>query len=131
MKTLALILITFSLTAQIKVNEKVTIPSDALHFYGTVAICELSYGIQNLILKDQKPHNKFLICIGTAATIGVGKEIFDKHKANPTGFDKNDLATDAWAILCWIPFRICLNDFKQVGFIPRMKKDKYYLARDL
>jgi len=131
MKTIFLLLIPFLFTAQIKVNEKVTVSSNALHFYGTVAVCELIYGIQNLILKDQKPRNKFLICIGTAATIGVGKEIFDKHKANPTGFDNNDLATDAWAMLCWIPFRICLNDFKQVGFIPRMKKDKYSLARDL
>jgi len=131
MKTIFLLLIPFLFTAQIKVNEKVTIPSDALHFYGTVAVLELTYGIQNLILKDQKPHNKFLICIGTAGLIGLGKEVFDKHKANPTGFDKDDLGMDAWAIFCWIPFRICLNDFKQVGFIPRKKKDKYSLSRDL
>lgn len=57
-----------------------------------------------------------MISLGTGLTIGVSKEIFDSKRCNRekrTGFDKMDLSIDCWGLLCWVPFRICLNDYKK------------------
>lgn len=109
MRILILILLSFTLSGQ-------KIPSDAKHFYTTVGICEATYHTQRLLLPKQKEHNRFLISAGTALTLGISKEIFDAKRCNRekrTGFDKMDLATDCWGLLCWVPFRICLNDYKR------------------
>ena len=107
MKPLALIILTLGLSAQEK------IPSDVKHFYSSVALCEVTYHTQRLLLPKQKEHNRFLITIGTVLTLGVTKEVWDMRKKNPTGFSKDDLFMDSWGILCWVPFRICLNDWKK------------------
>jgi uncharacterized protein (DUF362 family) len=90
------------------------IPSDVKHFYASFAICEITYKIQDLALPKQKPHNRFLITIGVASSAGVVKELYDQYRPNKskrTGFDKMDLSTDLWAVLVWVPVRICINDF--------------------
>lgn len=92
------------------------IPSDAKHFYASVGLCELSYHSQKYLLPKQKEHNRFLISVFTSLSFGISKELFDKYRCNRskrTGFDRMDLFTDSWGITCWIPFRICLNDFKK------------------
>lgn len=89
--------------------------NDAKHFYASFAICDLSYHAQKNLFPNQKEHNRFLISAGIAVTAGTGKELFDKYRPNVnkrTGFDKMDLFTDLWGVLCWVPFRICINDFK-------------------
>ena len=81
------------------------IDDKTLHFYGTVTVCDIAYHIPK--------KNKFAWAICTGVAVGVGKEIYDMYKPKPTGFNKQDLFIDGWAILCYIPFRICLNDFNK------------------
>jgi len=90
--------------------------NDAKHFYASVGLCESTYHLQGLMFRDQKPHNRFFVSILTSLSFGVSKELFDKYRCNrskKTGFDKMDLFTDAWGVTCWIPFRICLNDYNK------------------
>jgi hypothetical protein len=109
MKFLFLVLIPFFTISQ-------KIPSDVKHFYGSFVVCESVYKIQELVIKDQRPVNRFLLTIAAGITAGVSKELHDQYRCNKakrTGFDKMDLATDGWAILCWVPFRICVNDWNK------------------
>lgn len=130
MKILLLILFPFLSFTQIKVNDFV-IPDDAMHFYGAVAVSETAYCTQTLLFKDQDEGWKiFLSWLTTQAAI-FGKEIFDKYKANPTGFNlKEDVPPGELGSHTWVMFKISWNDFKKFGFVPRKKKNKYYLARE-
>lgn len=84
----------------------------AKHFYASVGICEVTYHL----LPKQKQHVRFLTACGVSLSFGVAKEIFDAKRCNRekrTGFDKMDLFTDAWGVLLWVPFRICINDYRK------------------
>lgn len=86
--------------------------SDACHVYGSALVCDISYHIQT----DKKPVKRYLVSLGTGLTVGFTKEVFDSHRPNidkRTGFSKSDLFLDAWGCLLWVPFRICLNDYKK------------------
>ena len=135
MKTIfILLLFPFLFTAQIKVNEKLTIPDDALHFYGVYAVGELSHGLQTLIYKDRTFAKKLLVDWCISQFVIFGKEVFDVYKANPTGFggyQYSDIFVGQFGVHIRLMVKVSLNDFKQVGFVPRKKKHKYSLKRDL
>jgi hypothetical protein len=130
MRFLFFILIPYLSFAQIKVNDFV-IPDDAMHFYGAVAIAETAHCTQTLLFKDQDPFWKFFNSwLITQAAI-FGKEIFDKYKRNPTGFNLiGDVPPGELGVHTWLMVKISINDFKQCGFVPRKKKNKYYLSRE-
>lgn len=104
-QTILILLLAFGMKGQ-------KIDPVAKHFYASVGICEVTYHL----LPKQKQHKRFLSACGVSLSFGVAKELFDAHRCNRekrTGFDKLDLATDAWGILCWVPFRICINDYRK------------------
>lgn len=136
MKTLLLILISFTCFGQQNkppepVPAFITKYNAEVHFYGSILVNDAAYSIQGLIWKDWTPTKKLIISnIVTLGAITL-KEVFDMHKANPTGFSKDDFFIGLWAMPIYIMVRICINDFRQVGLIPRKKKNKYSLAKDL
>lgn len=136
MKILLLILLSFSLSAQKPSSPKpvrqwLSDHNDAAHFYGSCLVNDVYYSTQGLIWKDWTPTKKlFFSNAMTLATISA-KEYYDTKKANPTGWGWGDWLTGLWAMVIYTLFRICLNDFRQVGLIPRKKKNNYYLSKDL
>lgn len=134
MKTLLLILLSFSLSGQIltkKQTDWVTRNDDAVHFYAVVAVGELSHGIQKLVFKEQSFGNRLLWDWIISQAAIFGKETYDCYKANPTGFNWNDVAPGELGCHVRLMFKVSWNDFKQVGFVPRKKKDNYSMAKDL
>lgn len=136
MKTLLLILISFTLSAQYNrppepVPAFITKYNAEVHFYGSCLINDVAYTVQGLIWPDMKPAKKLLISNAVTLSCITLKETYDIYKANPTGFSKPDFFTGLWAMAIYTVVRICINDFRQVGLIPRKKKNKYYLAKDL
>jgi hypothetical protein len=104
---------------------------DVGHFYGVYAVGELSHGIQTLIYKERSFGKKLFIDWLISQAIIFGKETFDKYKANPTGFNGWDIPPGELGCHVRLMIKVSYEDFKQVGFKPRKKKDKYYLAKDL
>lgn len=122
MKTLILILISFSLSGQ-------KIPSDAKHVYATCAITHfVGWGIYH---KTDRIGLSCLSGMASGMLVGLGKEYIWDKKLGKGEFSKLDLTSDAWGcLLGGITLRVAF-DFKQVGLIPRKKKNKYYIGKDL
>ena len=84
-----------------------------VHFYTAFSINEVSYQVQTIACPKWTPTKKILIGNGITLVAVFGKEIYDKHKAKPTGFSWNDAFIGCWSIPIYDIFRICLNDFKK------------------
>jgi len=142
MKTILLILISFSLFGQSPqspapssaprpARQWLSDHNDAVHFYSSCFANDIYYSTQGLIWKDWTPTKKLLFSNAmTLATIS-GKEFYDTKKANPTGWSWDDWLTGLWAMAIYTIVRICLNDFREIGLLPRKRKDKYYIGKDL
>ena len=132
MKTILFILISFNLLGHRppEPSRFITKYNVECHFYGSILVNDATYSIQGLVWKDWTPTNRLIISnIVTLGAITL-KEVFDIHKTNPTGFSKDDFFTGLWAMPIYIMVRICINDFRKVGLIPRKKKNKYSLSKD-
>jgi len=132
MKYLILILLSLGMRGQNKAPEPFTTKYNAeVHFYGAFLVNDIAYSAQGLVFPDWTPTKKLLISNAmTLATI-TAKETLDKYKSKPTGFGWGDFFIGLWSMAIYTIFRICLNNFREVGLIPRKKKDKYSLAKDL
>ena len=136
MKTLLLIFLSLSLSAQYNkppepVPAFITKYNAECHFYGSCLINDVAYTLQGLIWPDRTPTKKLLLSNAVTLTCITLKETYDIYKANPTGFGKMDFFVGVWAMAIYTVVRICINDFRQVGLIPRKKKNKYYIGKDL
>ena len=120
MKLILLILLSFSLSAQI--------PSDAKHVYATCAITHfVGWGVYH---KTEKPGLSCLIGMGSGMLVGLGKEYIWDKKLDKGTFSKLDLASDAWGCLIGGITLRCAIDWSEVGFIPRKKKNKYFIGKE-
>ena len=121
MKTLLLILLSFTLSAQ-------KIPSDAKHVYATCGITHaVGWVVQN---KTDRPGLSCLIGMSSGMLVGLGKEYIWDRKLGKGEFSKLDIANDAWGcLLGGLTLRVAI-DWKEVGFIPRKKKDKYFIGKE-
>jgi len=108
MKYLLIILFPFFFKAQLD-----KIPSEVKHFYGAIIINEGTYQIQSFAYPKWTPTKKVLIANGITLTAIFGKEIYDKHKKNPTGFSWDDIFIGCWSIPVYDIVRICINDVKK------------------
>ena len=108
-----LLLIPFFTFAQIKVNDRITIPDGALHFYSEVLISESTYRIQTLLFPKQKHEWKLFNTWLVGQAVAFGKEIFDKYKRNPTGFSWEDIANDELGIHSWLMWKIAITDYRR------------------
>lgn len=140
MKTLILILLSLSLTAQSPqgqpraeqpVRNWLSTHNDAAHFYGSCLVNDFSYSTQGLIWKDWTPAKKLLFSNVTTLGMISLKEAYDIKKPNPTGWSWDDFFMGVWAMLIYTLVRICINDFRGNGLIPRKKKNNYYIGKDL
>ena len=132
MKTIILILLAFGMRAQNKAPEPFTSKYNSeVHFYGAFLVNDIAYSAQGLAFPDWTPTKKLVFSNAmTLATI-TAKEVYDVRKAKPTGFGWTDFFVGLWSMAIYTIFRICLNNFREVGLIPRKKKDKYSLAKDI
>ena len=121
MKPLILILLlTLSLRGQ---------SDDTKHFYAGFGITCISSSIANHYLDN--PTKSCLIGFGAGVLAGFGKEYIYDRAMNKGVFSYEDLATTVWgAAVGGIVIR-CVIDWKEVGFIPRKKKNKYCLNKDI
>jgi len=108
-----LLLIPFFTFAQIKVNDRITIPDGALHFYTEVLIGESAYRVQGLLFPKQKHEWKLFNAWLTCQVAAFGKEIFDKYKRNPTGFSWDDIANDELGSHSWLMWKIAITDYRR------------------
>lgn len=127
MKLLLLILIPFYSFNQIKIGETI-IPDDALHFYGIVAVGEVSHGVQTLIYKERTIGKKLLIDWLISQAVIFGKEIYDCYKPNPTGFGwLTDVPPGQLGTHVRLMFKVSFNDFKTRKARPQMISNKRYI----
>lgn len=130
MKYLFVLLFPLLIKGQYKVNNRLVIPNDAMHFYGAVAASEMGYGIQTLLFKEQKESWKlFNTWLFTQMCI-FGKEIFDKYKKNPTGFDlQYDVPPGELGSHSWLFCKISINDIRnnRNSAKPRKVNNKKYI----
>ena len=121
MRAIFLILLSFTLSAQ-------KIPDDAKHVYATCAITHaVGWGVY---YKTDKPGLSCVIGMGAGMIAGLGKEYIWDKKLDKGTFSKLDLASDAWGCLLGGITLRCAIDWKEVGFIPRKKKDKYFIGKE-
>ena len=106
-----LLLIPFFTFGQLK--DFTTKYNSEVHFYTAFSINEVSYQVQSFACPKWTPTKKVLIANGITLTAIFGKEIYDKHKKNPTGFSWNDALIGCWSIPVYDIFRICINDVKK------------------
>lgn len=126
MKLLLYILIPFLSFTQVKVND-VVIPDDALHFYGIIAVGELSYGVQTLIYKERTLAKKLIIDWLVSQAVIFGKEVYDCYKSNPTGFRGEDIAPGQLGVHTRLMVKISIDDFKNHKSRPRKISNKKYI----
>lgn len=107
-----LLLLPLFTLSQLKVNSKLTIPDDVLHFYGSFAINEGAYQIQSFAFPKMKETKKVLISNGITLLAIFGKEWYDTKKKRPTGFSWDDIAVGSWAVPIYDIFNIVRYDFK-------------------
>lgn len=133
--TILILLLAFAMKGQNRAPRPVeaftTKYNSEVHFYGAFLVNDIAYSAQGLAFPDWTPTKKLLISNAmTLATI-TAKEVYDVRKAKPTGWGWTDFFIGLWSMAIYTIFRICLNNFREVGLIPRKKKDKYSLAKDI
>lgn len=126
MKLLLLILIPFYSFNQIKIGETI-IPDDALHFYGIVAVGEVSHGVQTLIYKERTLAKKLFIDWLISQAVIFGKEVYDCYKENPTGFSGEDIAPGQLGAHTRLMVKISIDDFINHKSRPRKISNKKYI----
>lgn len=118
MKTLLLILLSFSLSGQnMSKSQKdwerfSTNHNDVVHFYAALTVDAAAYHIQSYAFPKWKPAKKILV--SNLITLGAifGKELWDKYKANPTGFNfEGDAVPGIWSIGIYDIFNVCKRDY--------------------
>ena len=103
--------------------------SDTKHFYAGFGISCISGSIVNHY--TDKPGLSCVIGFGVGTLAGLGKEyIYDKQWGKGV-FSKDDYRMTAWGSLCGSIVLRCVIDWNKVGFVPRKKKDKYSLNKDI
>ena len=122
MKTLLFIFLSFSLSAQ-------KLPDDVKHVYATCAITHfVGWGVY---YRTDNPGLSCVIGMGSGLIVGLGKEYIWDRKLKRGEFSNRDLASDAWGCLLGGITLRCAIDYKNVGLVPRKKKDKYFIGKDL
>lgn len=76
--TIAIALITLTSTAQLRKPDK----DEQIHFYAGMTVSSLAWEYNRY---HREGKNAFLVTVGTAAVVGVGKEVYDKYHKG-TGF---------------------------------------------
>jgi hypothetical protein len=85
--------------------------NDAVHFYAAFMTNEAAYQIQSYAFPKWKPARKILVSNAITVMAIVLKEVYDKHKPNPTGVSKLDMMNGGWSIPVYDIFNIVRRDF--------------------
>jgi len=123
-----ILLLPFIGFGQIQIG-RMEIGDDIAHAYASHSINLTAYSVQKSLFPKQKLWQRLLVSNLITASALVGKEVYDMHKSNPTGFSKRDLINGGFQIPVFDFIAICFEDWKLEGFKPHKHKDKYVLER--
>lgn len=79
------------------------------HFTGSAILYRFTYDILDVnsdLSEDHKEGIAFWVTFGT----GIGKEVYDEYKENPTGFDTEDLSYDIGGLVSSLLFNRYLKE---------------------
>lgn len=96
--------------------------TDALHFYGSLALNLTAYNAQRVFIPKQKIHWRFINSFVFTSAVGFAKEYYDLHKTKqPLEFKRlnlSDLIIDHMGNFCAFEIQVVFNNEKRKkGFI--------------
>ena len=110
MKTIIILLLAFGMKAQ--TWDKIKQRDDVFHFYGAMAIGETTHRISEWACPKLTFGQNMAVSNGVTIGLIFGKEIYDKHKAKPTGFSWDDVAVGLMGLATRDILKVCLRDYK-------------------
>lgn len=120
MKTIIIILISFSLSGQNDFKKFTSKHNEASHFYGSILSNEVTYQLQTFVKPEWGVGKKILVSNLFTTSLVFGKEFYDMRKRNPTGFSGMDIFFGCWGTVIFNMVKICVEHYKG-----NLNKNKY------
>ena len=124
MKFILLILFPFLLSAQFKLPEKLRPYDQAIDVYSTMIVNDAMWHLIDVCKPRMKGRNKILGSVGLTVLYNVISNKIEYGVLINKQFYNTDQGIKFWAQMCYIPVRICINDF--TGKSDKLEIKYYY-----